>query len=100
MKLHGFLFLVLLVCTTLCVAQGSFGDCCLGYVRRMRASAKKNVESYRMQETDGDCNIRAVVFAVKVRSGRENTRTVCANPDHLWVQRLKELVSLRMRAQN
>ncbi|XP_077572817.1 C-C motif chemokine 25b [Stigmatopora nigra] len=99
MKFQALLFLALIICTTLCVAQGSYGNCCLGHIRGMRDNLKKNVESFRMQETDGDCNIRAVVFTMKKRPGRKIARTVCANPDHLWVQELKTVVQERMLRQ-
>nr|XP_061790631.1 C-C motif chemokine 25-like [Nerophis lumbriciformis] len=100
MKFQALLLLVLIICTTLCVAQGTYGNCCLGHVRRVRPQVKQNIESFRMQETDGDCNIRAVVFTVKKRPEHKTQRTICANPDHPWVQDLKEAVRQRMLAQN
>ncbi|XP_061883857.1 C-C motif chemokine 5-like [Entelurus aequoreus] len=121
MKFQTLLSLLLIICTTLCVAQesavaassefdpqenahpqdsyqtfdGSYGNCCLGHVRRMRANAIVNIESYRIQETDGDCNIRAVVFTMMRTPGRKNQRTVCADPDKKWVKKLKEAVDAR-----
>ncbi|KAM9796636.1 C-C motif chemokine 25b isoform 2-T3 [Syngnathus typhle] len=100
MKFQALLFLVLLFCTTVCLAQGSYGDCCLGHVGGMKTKTKEKVQSYRIQETDGDCNIRAVVFTVKKRPGRKAPRTICANPEDIWVQELMEVVRLRRMLQN
>ncbi|XP_077464257.1 C-C motif chemokine 25b [Stigmatopora argus] len=100
MKFQALFFLALIICTTLCVAQGSYGNCCLKHIQGMGTHFKRRVESFRMQETDGDCNIRAVVFTMKKRPGRTNARTVCANPDHPWVQETKKVLEERMLRQN
>ncbi|XP_070764789.1 C-C motif chemokine 25b [Enoplosus armatus] len=100
MKFQALFFLLLLTCMYLSVAQGSYGNCCLGYVDEMKPNARRNIESYRMQETDGDCNLRAVVFLMKKRKSRKTQRTVCANPHKLWVQDMIRTVDMRMLMQN
>ncbi|XP_076009608.1 C-C motif chemokine 25b [Genypterus blacodes] len=96
MKFQVVFFLLLFTCMYLSLAQGSYGNCCIGHVRTKNPNMqKKNVESYRMQETDGDCNIRAVVFQMKKRPGKPKARTVCANPYHEWVLELMQVVDQR-----
>ncbi|XP_029906240.1 C-C motif chemokine 25b [Myripristis murdjan] len=95
MKFQILFFLLLLACMYLSLAQGSYGNCCLGHAKGIKKSVRKNVESYRMQETDGDCNLRAVVFLVKRRPGLAKQFTICANPDFSWVQSLMTEVDNR-----
>ncbi|XP_040040585.1 C-C motif chemokine 25b [Gasterosteus aculeatus] len=97
MKSQALVLLLVLSCTYLCLAQGSYGNCCLGHHTRIAERVKKNIESYRMQETDGDCNIRAVVFLIKKKPSHAKQLTRCANPDDLWVQKLMKTVDVKMK---
>lgn len=82
MRFSSLLCLLLLLACTYTLAQGSFGDCCLGHVKGMKKNLKRNIVGYTMQKTDGDCNLPAVVF--NMRRGKN----ICANPDQQWVQHL------------
>ncbi|XP_062412829.1 C-C motif chemokine 25b [Sardina pilchardus] len=73
-------FVLILACMYPTLAQGSYETCCLKYVAGVKKSTKRRVERYRLQETDGGCNIRAVVFTLR------NKKTFCANPVQPWVQ--------------
>ncbi|XP_071389605.1 C-C motif chemokine 25b [Centroberyx affinis] len=96
MKFQLLFFFLLLTCMYLSLAQGSYGNCCLGVAAGMKKNVKRNVESYRMQETDGDCNRRAVVFLMKKRPEHPKQRTICADPYQPWVQALMRDVARRM----
>ncbi|XP_051957371.1 C-C motif chemokine 21-like [Xyrauchen texanus] len=80
MKFQILCFLLLLACMYPSLAQGSYENCCLKY-GRIRKSYKNHIERYRLQETDGGCNIRAIVFKMK-------QKTFCADPKEHWVQQL------------
>uniref|UniRef100_A0A4W5KW58 Chemokine interleukin-8-like domain-containing protein n=1 Tax=Hucho hucho TaxID=62062 RepID=A0A4W5KW58_9TELE len=76
------LFFLILACLCVTLAQGSYEDCCLKYVTRVKKTAERMVTSYRRQETDGGCNIHAIVFTMK------RGRLFCANPTEKWVNEL------------
>ncbi|XP_062844073.1 C-C motif chemokine 21 [Trichomycterus rosablanca] len=73
----------------LSLAQGSYEDCCLRYVKPINSKIMKKVINYRRQELDGGCNIPAIVF--KTRSAR----VFCANPDEKWVVTLMQQIDRR-----
>nr|QNO39361.1 CCL25 chemokine [Sebastes schlegelii]QZC92283.1 chemokine (C-C motif) ligand 25b [Sebastes schlegelii] len=95
MKFQALFFFMILSCMYLSLAQGSFGNCCLGYVPRMNARVKANVESYIEQKTDGQCNIPAIVFLIKRKPSHTRQHTRCANQEHIWVQELMRAVDAR-----
>ncbi|XP_074491532.1 C-C motif chemokine 25b [Sebastes fasciatus] len=95
MKFQALFFLMVFSCMYLSLAQGSYGNCCLGYVPRMHAKVKANVESYFEQKTDGQCNLSAIVFLIKRKPSHTKQHTRCANQEHIWVQDLMRAVDAR-----
>ncbi|XP_016417818.1 C-C motif chemokine 21-like [Sinocyclocheilus rhinocerous] len=88
MKFQVLFLLLLLACMYPSVAQGSYENCCLKYAN-VKKSIRRHVESYRVQETDGGCNIPAVVLKLK------NLRVICVDPRIIWVQQMIQKMSAK-----
>ncbi|KAL2097102.1 hypothetical protein ACEWY4_006309 [Coilia grayii] len=91
MKFTTLVFLIVITCLCMTFSQGSYEDCCLKYVKGVRASMKKMVRSYRTQQLDGGCNIPAIVFSMK------RGRMFCADPKKIWVRDLMKHVDRQNR---
>ncbi|XP_034744726.1 monocyte chemotactic protein 1B-like [Etheostoma cragini] len=82
MRFPTLFILLILSCLCLALAQTSFDDCCLKYVKRMSKGTQLHAVKYRHQVTDGGCNIHAVIFTM--RKGVE----FCTDPKDAWVKDL------------
>lgn len=89
MRFNTLFFLLILSCVCLALAQVSYDNCCLKYVRSMSPAAQKHAVKYRHQKTDGGCNIPAVIFTM--RKGR----ILCTDPKETWVNELMKKIDER-----
>ncbi|XP_071347132.1 C-C motif chemokine 20 [Trachinotus anak] len=80
----GFNVLCFLLSLSLCLAlaQVSYDDCCLKYIKKMGHNIQRHAVEYRRQETDGGCNIPAIIFTMK------RGRVFCTDPREKWVKDL------------
>ncbi|XP_018586610.1 C-C motif chemokine 20-like [Scleropages formosus] len=90
MRFCALIFLLLLAFLCLALAQGSYEDCCLKYVKRMKKLNGRMVLSYKRQLVDGGCNIPAIVFVLKKQ------KQLCADPKQPWVQNIVATVDKRL----
>ncbi|XP_042285068.1 C-C motif chemokine 25 [Thunnus maccoyii] len=86
MRFNTLFFLLILSGLCLALAQVSYDDCCLKYVRRLSKGTQKHAVKYREQKTDGGCNIPAIIFTMR------RGRMICANPKDTWVIELMERI--------
>ncbi|KAG5848040.1 C-C motif chemokine 25-like [Anguilla rostrata] len=89
MRFGGLVFLLLLACIYLTLAQGSYEDCCLKYAKFVPKKIYRMAAAYRLQETDGGCNIPAIVFTLR------RGRMFCADPSHRWAVDLIKRINSR-----
>ncbi|CAJ1072652.1 C-C motif chemokine 20 [Xyrichtys novacula] len=94
MRFNTLLFLLVGSCLCLALAQVSYDDCCLKFVKKLSNVTQKHAVGYRWQVPDGGCNLAAVIFTMK--KGRE----FCTNPEEKWVKDLMKMVEKRIRRQN
>ncbi|KAK7119759.1 hypothetical protein R3I94_021557 [Phoxinus phoxinus] len=92
MKFQILFFLLLLACMYPSVAQGSYENCCLKYIVGVRKALRRNVVGYRVQQTDGGCNIPAIVFKLK------KSKTICADQRQPWVQQLMRKIDEKYKS--
>ncbi|NP_001186964.1 C-C motif chemokine 25b precursor [Danio rerio] len=98
MKFQILALLLLLACMYPSIAQGYYENCCLKYVTGIKKNMRRNIMSYRVQLTDGGCNIPAVVFKMRLKK-QLKPKSVCADPRSDWVQAIiKELDEKNKRA--
>ncbi|XP_068197327.1 C-C motif chemokine 25 [Antennarius striatus] len=79
MHFNTLFFLLIISGLCLALAQVTYDDCCLTYVKKMSIKTQKHAVDYRWQVVDGDCNIPAVI--VIMRKGR----VFCTDPKQKWV---------------
>ncbi|XP_075878018.1 C-C motif chemokine 25 [Nelusetta ayraudi] len=78
------LLVLLFVC--LATAQVPLEDCCLSYNKGIENRVRRHAVSYRVQVTDGGCNIPAVIF--KMRRGR----ILCVDPNAKWSREVMKML--------
>ncbi|XP_019962327.1 C-C motif chemokine 21 [Paralichthys olivaceus] len=83
------IFLLSLSCVCLTLAQGSYDDCCLKYVKNKQLYIQKHAVKYRRQEPDGGCNISAAIFIMR------RGRMFCTDGSEQWVKKLMNEIDKR-----
>ncbi|XP_068956254.1 C-C motif chemokine 25 isoform X2 [Petaurus breviceps papuanus] len=74
-------------------SQGAYEDCCLNYTKHKKPALLRHIRQYRIQEVNGSCNLRAVIFEF-----RRKSNVICGNPDDKWVKdKIRELQSRNYR---
>ncbi|XP_023699910.2 C-C motif chemokine 25b [Paramormyrops kingsleyae] len=94
MKFSVLFCILLFTCLYLTLAQGSYENCCLKYVKSIRKATRRHVVEYRRQETDGGCNLPAIVFKVNYKG---KWKQICADPNKDWVKSLIETIDKPIR---
>ncbi|CAG07167.1 unnamed protein product [Tetraodon nigroviridis] len=89
MRLNALFFLTITACVCLALAQITYEDCCLKYIKKVKPRIQKYAVSYRLQVLDGGCNLPAVIFVMK------KGRVVCTDPKEQWVTELMRQIDGR-----
>ncbi|KAM9101811.1 C-C motif chemokine 25 [Sarcophilus harrisii] len=61
-------------------SQGIYEDCCLKYSKPRKPALLRNIRRFKIQEVNGSCNIRAVIFELRKKN------VICGNPEEKWVK--------------
>ncbi|XP_034559482.1 C-C motif chemokine 20 [Notolabrus celidotus] len=87
MQFNTLFFLLIGSYLCLALAQVSYDDCCLRYVKTLSSRTQRHAVKYRWQVPDGGCNLPAIIFTMK--KGRE----FCTDPRERWVGDLMKIVN-------